>query len=209
MLKIGVLISGGGTNLQSLIDNTESGNINGKIDLIISNNKDAYGLERGRSANIDSLYIDPKDFSDNEEYNKMIIEELEKRSIDLIVLAGYLKILSKEFINKYRNKIINIHPSLIPSFSGDGYYGEKVHKAVLDYGVKYTGVTVHFVDEGTDTGPIILQDIIRVSEDDTIESLEKKVLLIEHNLLVKAVRLFSENRIILEGRKTKIIEVVK
>lgn len=204
MLKIGVLISGSGTNLQSLIDNTESGNINGKIQLIISNNKDAYGLTRGKLAGIETLYINPKEFSNMEEYNLRLLEEFRKRQINLIVLAGYLKILSKDFIKKYKNRIINIHPSLIPSFCGDGYYGENVHRAVLDYGVKYTGATVHFVDEGTDTGPIILQKVIAVDDDETIDSLKDKVLKVEHDILVKAVKLFCEDKITLEGRRTRI-----
>lgn len=208
MLKIGVLISGGGTNLQCLIDNTKSGNINGKIQLIISDNKNAYGLERGKLAGIESLYIEPKDFSTMEEYNLKLIEEFEERGVDLIVLAGYLKILSKDFIDKFKYKIINIHPSLIPSFCGDGYYGEKVHQAVLEYGAKYTGATVHFVDEGTDTGPIIIQEVVAVEDDETIDSLKNKVLKVEHDILVKAVKLFCEDRITLEGRRTKIIEVV-
>lgn len=208
MLKIGVLISGGGTNLQCLIDNTKSGNINGKIQLIISDNRNAYGLERGKVAGIESLYIEPKDFSTMEEYNLKLIEEFEERGVDLIVLAGYLKILSKDFIDKFKYKIINIHPSLIPSFCGDGYYGEKVHQAVLEYGAKYTGATVHFVDEGTDTGPIIIQEVVAVEDDETIDSLKNKVLKVEHDILVKAVKLFCEDRITLEGRRTKIIEVV-
>lgn len=151
MVNMAVLISGGGTNLQALIDNTKSGYINGEIKIVISNRKDAYGLIRAEKAGIEALYIDPSNLSD-EEYNKKIIEELEKQNIGLVVLAGYLKILSKEFIQKYRDRIINIHPSLLPDFGGKGYYGDKVHKAVLESGAKITGATVHLVDEGTDTG---------------------------------------------------------
>lgn len=189
MVNIGVLISGGGTNLQSLIDNIEEGNINGEIKIVISNRKEAFGLIRAKNAGIEALYINPLDFPTEKEYNKKIIEELEKRNIELVVLAGYLKILSKEFTQKYEKRIINIHPSLLPDFGGKGYYGDRVHKAVLDSGVKTTGATVHFVDEGTDTGEIILQETVEVREDDTVESLKARVLEVEHRLLPEAVRL--------------------
>lgn len=203
-VKIGVLISGGGTNLQSIIDNIENGNINGEIELIISNRKDAYGLTRGKDAGIESIYLDRKLFNSEEGYNLYLIKELKKRDIELIVLAGYLKVLSKEFIEEFSGRIINIHPSLIPSFCGKGYYGEKVHQGVLDYGVKITGATVHFVDEGTDTGAIILQDIVYVDNEDTVETLKEKVLKIEHKLLVQAVKLYCSGRISVEGRKVII-----
>ena len=205
MVNIGVLISGGGTNLQAIIDNIENGNIDGKIQLIISNKKNAFGLERGRKAGIEGLYINPRDFDSSEEYNLQLIKEFKDRDVDLIVLAGYLKILSSDFIKAFKNRTINIHPSLIPSFSGDGYYGERVHKAVLDYGVKVTGATVHFVDEGTDTGPIILQKCVEVRQDDTVESLQKKVLRVEHEILVEAIKLYCEKRISVEARQVKIL----
>ncbi len=203
MINIGVLISGGGTNLQAIIDGIDQGLIKGKIKVIISNREDAYGLERGKKANIESIFIDPKGY-DDEGYSHRLVKELKKREVDLVILAGFLKILSKEFINEYRSKIINIHPSLIPSFSGKGYYGEKVHKAVLDYGVKYTGATVHFVDEGADTGPIIMQEVVRVEDSDTIETLKEKVLKVEHRILVEAVKLYCEGRISIKGRKVII-----
>lgn len=201
MVRIGVLISGGGTNLQAIIDNIE----NGTIQLIISNKKDAYGLERGKRAGIESLYISPKDFDNMDEYNLRLIKEFKDRNVDLIVLAGYLKILSSRFIKEYNNRIINIHPSLIPSFCGDGYYGERVHQGVLDYGCKVTGATVHFVDEGTDTGPIILQRCVDISEDETVQSLQKKVLEIEHGILVKAVKLYCDGKITVKGKHVKIL----
>lgn len=205
MLKIGVLISGGGSNLQSIIDEINKGNIKGEIDIIISNKKDAYGLTRGRDNKIDTKFINPKDFIDNDEYNREIIKELDKRNIDLVVLAGYLKILSKEFTSKYKNRIINIHPSLIPSFCGDGCYGENVHRQVIEYGVRYSGATVHFVDEGTDTGPIILQKVVDVKSDDSISDLQNRVLKVEHEILPEAVKLFCEGRIVVEDRTVKII----
>lgn len=202
--RIGVLISGSGTNLQAIIDNINSGNINGEIKLIISNRKDAYGLERGKLAGIESMYIPYKEFSSNLEYDKRLIYEFRQRDVDLIVLAGYLRILSKNFIEVFNNRIINIHPSLIPSFCGKNYYGKKVHEGVLKYGVKYTGATVHFVDEGTDTGPIILQDIVKVDNADTVEMLQKKVLNVEHQILVEAIRLFCDDKLSLEDRMVRI-----
>lgn len=203
--KIAVLVSGRGSNLQTIIDNIENGNINGKIDAVISSKKDAYALERAKKYNIDGIYIGKKNFSDIDERNDKIIEILQEREIDLIVLAGYMSILNEKMVQLYRNKIINIHPSLIPSFCGKGYYGEKVHKAVLDYGVKLTGATVHFVDEGADTGPVIIQKAVEVDFDDTVETLSKKVLKVEHELLPFAVKLFCEDRIEVEGRKVKVL----
>ncbi len=206
-VNIGVLVSGGGTNLQAIIDNIENKTINGQIKLIVSNREDAYGLVRGQNHKIESLFIDRKQFASEVEFNIKIIEEFKKRHIELIVLAGYLKVLSKDFINEFHNKIINIHPSLIPSFCGPGYYGRRIHEEVLKYGVKYTGVTVHLVDEGTDTGPIILQEVVPVEDSDTVESLSKKVLEIEHKILVKAIKLYCDNSLEIEDRKVCVREV--
>lgn len=203
-IKIAVLISGGGTNLQAIIDNINNGNINGDIKLIISNKEDAYGLTRGKNAGIESTYVDKKRFDNDEEYNLELIRLCKERKIELIILAGYLKVLSKRFISEYQGRIINIHPSLIPSFCGKGYYGEKVHQGVLDYGVKVTGATVHFVDEGTDTGPIILQEAVYIDSTDTLDTLKNKVLKIEHKLLVQAVKLYCDSRISIKGRKVII-----
>ena len=205
-VNIGVLISGGGSNLQSIIDSIESKNINGNIKLIISNKEDAYGLVRGKLHNIETLFLDRKLFNSEEEYNLKLMELFNQRNIELIVLAGYLKVLSPDFIKAFNNKIINIHPSLIPSFCGPGYYGKRVHEQVLEYGVKYTGATAHFVDAGTDTGPIILQEIIKVEDGDTVESLSKKVLEIEHNILVKAVELYCSNRLEIKDRIVRVKE---
>ena len=205
LVKIGVLISGGGTNLQSLIDNIKEEKIKGEIKLVISNRKEAYGLIRAKKEGIETLYINRKEFKTEEEYNEKIMEEFKKRNIHLVVLAGYLKVLSKEFIESYKGRIINIHPSLIPSFCGKGCYGEKVHEMVLKYGVKLTGATAHFVDEGTDTGPIIIQRAVEVKDDDTVDTLKRRVLEVEHQLLPEAVRLFCENKLSIEGRK----EIIK
>ena len=197
MLNIGVLISGGGTNLQAIIDETKSGGINGKVKLVISNKEDAYGLERARLSKIKAVYETDED---------KIIGLLKENNIDLIVLAGYLKIITPKFVDKFRNKIINIHPSLIPSFCGKGYYGEKVHQGVIDYGSKVTGATVHFVDEGADTGAIIMQETVNVEQDDDVKSLSKRVLEVEHRILKESIRLFCENKLSIQGRRVFINE---
>lgn len=197
MLNIGVLISGGGTNLQAIIDETKSGGINGIVKLVISNKEDAYGLERARLSKIKAVYETDED---------KIIELLKENNIDLIVLAGYLKIITPKFVDEFRNKIINIHPSLIPSFCGKGYYGEKVHQGVIDYGAKVTGATVHFVDEGADTGAIIMQEAVNVEQDDDAKSLAKRVLEVEHRILKESIRLFCENKLSIQGRRVFINE---
>lgn len=197
MLNIGVLISGGGTNLQAIIDETKSGGINGTVKLVISNKENAYGLERARLSGIKAIYETDED---------KIIGLLKENNIDLIVLAGYLKIITPKFVDEFRNKIINIHPSLIPSFCGKGYYGEKVHQGVIDYGAKVTGATVHFVDEGADTGAIIMQETVNVEQDDDAKSLAKRVLEVEHRILKESIRLFCENKLSIQGRRVFINE---
>ncbi|MEI3026688.1 MAG: phosphoribosylglycinamide formyltransferase [Romboutsia timonensis] len=197
MLNIGVLISGGGTNLQAIIDETKSGGINGTVKLVISNKENAYGLERARLSGIKAVYETDED---------KIIGLLKENNIDLIVLAGYLKIITPKFVDEFRNKIINIHPSLIPSFCGKGYYGEKVHQGVIDYGAKVTGATVHFVDEGADTGAIIMQETVNVEQDDDAKSLAKRVLEVEHRILKESIRLFCENKLSIQGRRVFINE---
>jgi phosphoribosylglycinamide formyltransferase-1 len=203
--RIAVLASGRGTNLQSVIDGIKSGKVeNANLKLVVSDNQKAYALERAAGNGIEALWINPGAFPGREEYNQAIIEELQKREIDLVVLAGYMRILSSAFVRAYRDAIINIHPSLIPSFCGKGYYGERVHKEVLEYGVKVTGATVHFVDEGTDTGPIILQKAVEVLQEDTVESLAKRVLEVEHDLLPRAVDLYCRGCLRIEGRRVII-----
>ncbi len=177
MLKIGVLVSGGGTNLQAIIDGISNGNItNTSIEVVISNNKNAYALERARNNGINAVPVSPKDYATREEFNVALIDELDKHNLDLVVLAGCLVVLPQELIRKYKNKVINIHPSLIPAFCGTGFYGLKVHEEALRRGVKLTGATVHFVDEGTDTGPIIFQKAVEVKDDDTPEILQRRVM---------------------------------
>lgn len=206
-LKIGVLVSGSGTNLQSLIDNIENGSINGKIEVVITNRENAYGLERARQNNIEAVYINQNDYDSFEKFNDAIIDVLKSNNVDLVVLAGYLKILSHKFIEAYRNKILNIHPSLIPSFCGKGYYGLKVHEAAINYGVKISGATVHFVDEQADAGPIVLQEAIEVNCNDTAELLQQKILKIEHKLLPLAVKYFCQGRLEVNGRNVIIKEL--
>ena len=197
MVRIAVLISGSGTNLQALIDATKRKYIDGEIVLVVSNRIKAYGLERAKNANIKAECI--KD-------EKLLIERLQEEKVDLIVLAGYLAIISEELINLYENKIINIHPSLIPSFSGPGFYGIHVHNAVYKRGVKVSGATVHFVSKEVDGGPIILQKSIDISSCNSPEEIQEKILLnIEHNLLVEAVKLFCDNKLKVENERVQII----
>jgi phosphoribosylglycinamide formyltransferase-1 len=197
MLKIAVLVSGGGTNLQAIIDRVKDGTIaDAKIDVVISNNKGAYALERAEKAGIDALVISPKDFEDRAQFNQALLSELKARNVDLVVLAGYLVVVPETVISEFRNRIINIHPSLIPSFCGKGYYGLKVHEAVLSRGVKVTGATVHFVDEGTDTGPIILQKAVEVKQSDTPEVLQRRVMEeAEWVILPRAIAMIAKGQI--------------
>lgn len=197
MVKIAVLISGSGTNLQSLIDACQKKEINGDIKLVVSNRKKAYGLERAKLANIKAEYIRDE---------KVLINRLKEEQIDLIVLAGYLAIVSEELINQYANKIINIHPSLIPAFCGPGYYGIHVHEHAFNRGVKVSGATVHFVTSLVDGGPIILQRAIDISDCQSPEEIQTKILLnVEHKILVEAVKLYCDNKLKIENERIKII----
>ncbi|HJC25027.1 MAG TPA: phosphoribosylglycinamide formyltransferase [Candidatus Eisenbergiella merdavium] len=203
MLSILVCVSGGGTNLQALIDAVRDGRIqNTRIAGVISNNRSAYALERARQNGIDAVCVSPKDFADRAAFNRAFLEKVDEYAPDLIVLAGFLVNIPPEMIRRYPNRIINIHPSLIPSFCGTGYYGLKVHEAVLERGVKVTGATVHFVDEGTDTGPILLQKSVEVQPDDTPKSLQQRVMEeAEWILLPKAVDLIAAGRVeVADGR---------
>lgn len=195
MVRIGVLISGGGTNLQAVIDGCENKSINGEVKVVISNKADAFGLERAKNHSIKAVCEKEED---------KIIEILKENKIDLVVLAGYLKIISPKLVNEYRNRIINIHPSLIPAFCGEGYYGQKVHQSVIDYGAKVTGATVHFVDEGADTGPIIMQKTVEVKQDDNAKKLAARVLDVEHEILTKSIAMFCENKLTVQGRRVYI-----
>ncbi len=177
MLRVGVLVSGGGTNLQAVLDAIDSGEIkNAEVKVVISNNKSAYALERAKNYGIDALCISPKEFESRTQFHDELLSRIDEYHLDLIVLAGFLVTIPEAMIQKYRNRIINIHPSLIPSFCGTGYFGLKVHEAALARGVKITGATVHYVDEGTDTGPILLQKAVEVKEGDTPGELQKRVM---------------------------------
>ena len=200
MLKLAVLVSGGGTNLQAIIDAISAGKItNACISVVISNNANAYALERARAHGIEALCISPKDFESREAFNQAFLDKLNSYNVDLVVLAGFLVVLPEMMIKEYTNRIVNIHPSLIPSFCGKGFYGLKVHEGVLARGVKVTGATVHFVDEGTDTGPIILQKAVEVEQGDTPEVLQRRVM--EHAewvILPKAIDLIANGKVSVE-----------
>lgn len=206
MTRVGVLISGGGTNLQALIDAKAAGKMpNVEFACVVSNRKKAYGLERAKNAGIEALYLPTVRFESGEAYNEALRDLLLSRGVELVVLAGYLVVLQKPMLETFRNRIINIHPSLIPSFCGDGFYGLKVHEEALKRGVKVTGATVHFVDDGTDTGPIILQKAVYIHPDDTPESLQLRVMQqAEWKLLPEAVRLYSEGKIQICDNRTVI-----
>lgn len=202
-MRVLICVSGGGTNLQAIIDAKAAGKLeNAELVRVISNKKGAYALERAKQAGIEGICVSPKDFSDREAFHKAFLAAVDEAKPDLIVLAGFLVVLPEEMISRYRNRIINIHPSLIPSFCGKGYYGLKVHEAALARGVKVTGATVHFVDEGTDTGPIILQKAVVVQEDDTPEVLQRRVMEeAEWVLLPEVIERISTGRVsIVDGR---------
>ena len=197
MLKIAVLVSGGGTNLQAIIDKIAEGVItNTEIAVVISNNKNAYALERAKQAGIEAVCVSPKDYENREQFNQEFLKTLDSYQVDLVVLAGFLVVIPPAMIQKYENRIINIHPSLIPSFCGTGYYGLKVHEGALARGVKVTGATVHFVDEGTDTGPIILQKAVEVQNGDTPEILQRRVMeQAEWKILPEAIDLIANGKL--------------
>lgn len=196
MLRVGVLVSGGGTNLQAILDAFDAGKItNAEIAVVISNNKNAYALERAGNHGIEAAVISPKDYESRELFNRAFLEKINTYQLDLIVLAGFLVTIPVEMVRQYSGRIINIHPSLIPSFCGVGYYGLKVHEAALKRGVKVTGATVHYVDEGTDTGPILLQKAVEVKEGDTPEILQRRVMEeAEWILLPQAINMIANGK---------------
>ena len=207
MLKIGVLVSGGGTNLQAIIDSIESGYIkNAEIKTVIASKEGVYALERAAKHGINSAVIRKKDYDSEDAFYDAMIDHLDSFGVELVVLAGFMTVLGEKFIKKYENKIINIHPALIPSFCGDGFYGLRVHEAALAKGVKVTGATVHFVNEETDAGPIILQKAVEVQEGDTPEILQKRVMeQAEWKIFPEAVKLISEGKIVVENGKVRRI----
>lgn len=206
-LRVVVMVSGGGTNLQAIIDSVKDGTItNTQIVGVISNNKNAYALKRAEENDIPSVCVSPKDFETRDIFNEKLLEAVDSYEPDLVVLAGFLVVISPEMIKKYENRMINIHPSLIPSFCGKGYYGLKVHEAALARGVKVVGATVHFVDEGTDTGPIILQKAVEVQQGDTPEVLQRRVMeQAEWKILPKAIDLIANGKVRVDDHKTTIL----
>ncbi|MCR5594660.1 MAG: phosphoribosylglycinamide formyltransferase [Lachnospiraceae bacterium] len=203
MLRITVLVSGGGTNLQAIIDAIRAGIIHDtQIARVISNNPKAYAMERAKEAGIEAMCISPKSYDDREKFHDALLKGIDDADTDLVVLAGFMVVLPPKLIKKYAGRIINIHPSLIPSFCGQGYYGLRVHEAVLARGVKVTGATVHFVDEGTDTGPIIFQQAVEVKQDDTPETLQRRVMEeAEWKIMPRAIDMIAQGRVkIKDGR---------
>lgn len=208
MVNIAVLVSGGGTNLQALIDAQQAGSIpNGRIAVVVASNPNAYAIERAAKAGIPSVVLRKKDYDTEQGYTDALTAELEARGIGLIVLAGFMTVLSAEFCNRYENRIINVHPSLIPAFCGDGFYGLHVHEAALAKGVKVSGATVHFVNAVTDGGPIIAQKAVCVEPDDTPETLQKRIMAqAEHILLPQAVSLFCDGRLLVENNIVRVTD---
>lgn len=199
-IKLGVLASTRGTDMQAIIDEIEAGRLDAGIEVVISNKEDAYALERARKHGIEAVFVDGKGKS-REEFDKEIIKILKEKNVDLVLLIGYMRILSSEFVNAYRNKIMNVHPSLLPAFGGGMDKG--VHQAILDYGVKVTGCTIHFVDESIDAGPIIVQKVVEIAEDETVGSLKGKVQAAEKEGFIEAIKLFQEGRLRVEGRRVR------
>ena len=206
MLNIGVMVSGGGTNLQAILDRIDDGTLSDcRVVTVVSSREGAYALERAKKHGINTVVISRKSFNSIDEYDQALIRHMRSHNVELVVLAGFLSLLGERFVQEYKNSIINVHPSLIPSFCGKGCYGIIPHQKALEYGVKITGATVHFVDAEYDSGPIILQKAIEVLPDDTPESLQKRVMeQCEWKILPEAIRLFSQGRLLVEGRKVVI-----
>lgn len=208
MLKTAVLVSGGGTNLQAIIDGIESGRItNTEISAVISNNKNAYALERARNHGLKAVCVSPKDYETREDFHRALLKAIQESGAELVVLAGCLVVIPEMMVDAYPNRIINVHPSLIPAFCGTGYYGLKVHEGVLERGAKVTGATVHFVDKGTDTGPIILQKAVEVVGDDTPETLQRRVMEeAEWKIMPRAIDLIANGKVQVQGNRVIITE---
>lgn len=204
IVKLGVLVSGSGSNLQAIIDNIESGHLDASIEVVISNNPDAYALKRTQKHNIHSVVIRHQDYISREEFEKTMIEVLQAYSVELVILAGFMRILSPFFLKFYPMRIMNIHPAILPSFQGT-----HAQKKAADYGVKFSGCSVHFVDEGIDTGPVIIQAVVPVYDEDTEDSLSARILKEEHKIYSQAIQFYAEGRIIIEGRKVRIKDIIK
>ncbi len=203
-MRLAVFASGGGSNFEAIARAKESGDLDASIDLVVANRPDAGVLERAHAHAISTTVIRPEDFNSSAEYVEHLLRLLDNRHVDFIALAGYLKKIPLEVVGRFRHRIVNIHPALLPSFGGKGLYGRRVHQAVLDYGVRWTGVTVHLVDEEYDTGPIVLQEPVPVHQGDSVDALAARVLDVEHRLYPRALQLFAANRITVEGRRVTI-----
>ena len=203
-LKIGILVSGGGSNLQAIIDAVKKRRMPVEITVVISNKADALALRRARRAGIPAIHLDPKNYPDREAYTKAVTAELASRGTGLVCLAGFMCILTPYFARKFPLRAINIHPALLPAFGGTGMYGHHVHDAVIASGAKYSGCTVHFVDEGCDTGPIILQQVVKVLDNDTADTLARRILKYEHRLYPQAIKYFAQGKLRVEGKRVKI-----
>lgn len=204
-VKVGVLASGGGTNLQAIMDRAADGRLDAEVVVVISDVEDAYALERARQSGVPAVSIDPRSFPDRNAFNRAIIQELRDRGVEVVALAGYLRITSDEFVDAFDGRIMNIHPSLVPSFCGKGMHGLRVHQAALDYGVKVTGCTVHFVTKEVDAGPIIVQRTAPVLDDDAAETLSARVLEQEHQAYSEAIQLFAEGRLEIKGNRVRVL----
>ncbi|MGQ9455998.1 MAG: phosphoribosylglycinamide formyltransferase [Armatimonadota bacterium] len=206
-IRIAVLVSGQGrgSNMQAIIDACRAGTINGEVVLVVGVRDDAPAMERARAAGVKTVVISPKALGSSEEYDRAILETLQTNQVDLVCLAGYMRPLGPIVIGAYRDRIMNVHPALIPAFCGKGMYGHHVHEAVIKRGVKYTGVTVHFVDEEYDHGPIVAQTVVPVEDDDTPDTLAERVLKHEHETYTKAIALFAEGRLKIEGQRVRVL----
>ncbi len=204
-LKVGVLVSGGGTNLQAIMDRCADGSLNAEVVAVISNIETAYALERARRAGVSAVFIDHRAYPDRAAFDRVVIAKLREHGVELVALAGYMRITTDEFVDAFAGRIMNIHPALIPAFCGKGMHGLRVHQAALDYGVKITGCTVHFVTKEVDAGPIIIQRAVRVMDDDTAETLSARVLQQEHEAYSEAIGLFAAGRLRIEGRRVRVL----
>lgn len=202
MIRIGVLISGSGSNLQAILDACANGRIDGQVAAVISDKADAYGLERARKAGVEAIFLDPAESATKHAYNVRIAETLRERAVDLVCLAGYMRLVRKPVLEAFAGRILNIHPSLLPAF-----VGLDAQKQALEYGVKMAGCTVHFVTEGMDEGPIVLQAAVPVQDDDTVESLRDRILKEEHRIYPEAIQLFAQGRLIVEGRRVRTVRL--
>ena len=198
-IRLGVLISGRGSNLQSIIDTSKKGEVDAEIAIVISDKKDAYGLVRAKENDIPALFLSPKDYKKREDFDEKVVEELNKHKVDLVLLAGFMRIVTSALIEPFRNRIMNIHPSLLPSFPG-----LDAQKQALEHGVRFSGCTVHFVEEGMDEGPIIIQAVVPVMDNDTVDSLSERILKYEHKIYPIAVQLFADGRLKVEGRMVRV-----